>query len=103
MQSTLAKINEQKEKLTHKLEELAKYLKGEGKTFQLDGEDESSSKTAQQGKSEQEGVEKEIEDPITEYRRSQVKAAMQHAWSSYEKYAWGFDELQVCLCHLKDH
>ncbi|KAH9558163.1 hypothetical protein CY35_07G122600 [Sphagnum magellanicum] len=94
MQSTLAKINEQKEKLTHKLEELAKYLKGEGKTFQLDGEDESSSKTAQQGKSEQEGVEKEIEDPITEYRRSQVKAAMQHAWSSYEKYAWGFDELQ---------
>ncbi|KAH9558161.1 hypothetical protein CY35_07G122600 [Sphagnum magellanicum] len=93
-ESTLAKINEQKEKLTHKLEELAKYLKGEGKTFQLDGEDESSSKTAQQGKSEQEGVEKEIEDPITEYRRSQVKAAMQHAWSSYEKYAWGFDELQ---------
>ncbi|CAK9233557.1 unnamed protein product [Sphagnum jensenii] len=78
----------------HEVEELAKYLKGEGKTFQLDGEDESSSKTAQQGKSEQEGVEKEIEDPITEYRRSQVKAAMLHAWSSYEKYAWGFDELQ---------
>jgi hypothetical protein len=26
---------------------------------------------------------------------------MLHAWSSYEKYAWGFDELQVC--HLKDH
>ncbi|CAM6058738.1 unnamed protein product [Sphagnum tenellum] len=78
----------------HEVEELAKYLKGEGKTFQLDGEDESSSKTAQQGKSEQEGVEKEIEDPITEDRRSQVKAAMLHAWSSYEKYAWGFDELQ---------
>ncbi|CAM6010019.1 unnamed protein product [Sphagnum balticum] len=78
----------------HEVEELAKYLKGEGKTFQLDGEDESSSKTAQQGKSEEEGVEKETEDPITEYRRSQVKAAMLHAWSSYEKYAWGFDELQ---------
>ncbi|CAK9276687.1 unnamed protein product [Sphagnum jensenii] len=78
----------------HEVEELAKYLKGEGKTFQLDDEDESSSKTAQQGKSEQEGVEKETEDPITEYRRSQVKAAMLHAWSSYEKYAWGFDELQ---------
>ncbi|KAH8957889.1 hypothetical protein BDL97_07G115200 [Sphagnum fallax] len=94
MQSTLAKINQQKEKLTHKVEELAKYLKGEGKTFQLDDEDETSSKTAQQGKSAQEGVEKETEDPITEYRRSQVKAAMLHAWSSYEKYAWGFDELQ---------
>ncbi|CAM6032388.1 unnamed protein product [Sphagnum compactum] len=78
----------------HEVEELAKYLKGEGKTFQLDGEDESSSKSAQQGKSEQEGIEKETEDPITEYRRSQVKAAMLHAWSSYEKYAWGFDELQ---------
>jgi hypothetical protein len=28
---------------------------------------------------------------------------MLHAWSSYEKYAWGFDELQVCLCQLKGH
>ncbi|CAK9863495.1 unnamed protein product [Sphagnum jensenii] len=33
-------------------------------------------------------------DPVTVWRRQQVKAAMLHAWSSYEKYAWGFDELQ---------
>lgn len=29
-------------------------------------------------------------------RREKVKDAMLHAWSSYEKYAWGHDELQVC-------
>jgi hypothetical protein len=36
-------------------------------------------------------------DPVTVWRRQQVKAAMLHAWSSYEKYAWGFDELQVSI------
>ncbi|KAF3623804.1 Mannosyl-oligosaccharide 1,2-alpha-mannosidase MNS2 [Capsicum annuum] len=38
-------------------------------------------------------------------RREKVKDAMLHAWSSYEKYAWGHDELQVSLqqpqLHLK--
>ncbi|KAH9624540.1 hypothetical protein KSS87_017750 [Heliosperma pusillum] len=34
------------------------------------------------------------EDPITVERRQKVKEAMLHAWSSYEKYAWGQDELQ---------
>ncbi|KAJ9537567.1 hypothetical protein OSB04_030300 [Centaurea solstitialis] len=33
-------------------------------------------------------------DPIEEQRREKVKDAMIHAWSSYEKYAWGHDELQ---------
>ncbi|CAM6085552.1 unnamed protein product [Calypogeia fissa] len=32
-------------------------------------------------------------DPITKERRNKVRAAMIHAWRSYEKYAWGFDEL----------
>lgn len=35
-------------------------------------------------------------DPIEMQRREKVKEAMIHAWSSYEKYAWGNDELQVC-------
>lgn len=30
-------------------------------------------------------------------RREKVKDAMLHAWSSYEKYAWGHDELQVWM------
>lgn len=34
------------------------------------------------------------EDPIDIERREKVKDAMHHAWSSYEKYAWGHDELQ---------
>lgn len=35
------------------------------------------------------------DDPIDIQRREKVKEAMIHAWSSYEKYAWGQDELQV--------
>ncbi|OMO76113.1 Glycoside hydrolase, family 47 [Corchorus capsularis] len=34
------------------------------------------------------------DDPIEKERREKVKEAMIHAWSSYEKYAWGNDELQ---------
>ncbi|XP_024023581.1 mannosyl-oligosaccharide 1,2-alpha-mannosidase MNS1 isoform X3 [Morus notabilis] len=33
-------------------------------------------------------------DPIAIQRREKVKEAMLHAWNSYEKYAWGQDELQ---------
>ena len=40
-------------------------------------------------------------DPIEEQRREKVKDAMIHAWSSYEKYAWGHDELQVCYRFLQ--
>ncbi|XP_057454036.1 mannosyl-oligosaccharide 1,2-alpha-mannosidase MNS1 [Lotus japonicus] len=34
------------------------------------------------------------DDPIDIERREKVKEAMLHAWGSYEKYAWGQDELQ---------
>lgn len=34
------------------------------------------------------------DDPIDIQRREKVKEAMLHAWNSYEKYAWGQDELQ---------
>ncbi|KAF5787875.1 putative mannosyl-oligosaccharide 1,2-alpha-mannosidase [Helianthus annuus] len=33
-------------------------------------------------------------DPVEAQRREKVKDAMLHAWTSYEKYAWGHDELQ---------
>lgn len=36
------------------------------------------------------------EDPVMAERREKVKAAMLHAWTCYEKYAWGMDELKVC-------
>lgn len=35
------------------------------------------------------------DDPVISVRREKVKDAMLHAWTSYEKYAWGFDQLQV--------
>ncbi|CAH9077003.1 unnamed protein product [Cuscuta europaea] len=35
-----------------------------------------------------------FDDPADAQRREKVKDAMRHAWSSYEKYAWGHDELQ---------
>ncbi|MCL7049661.1 hypothetical protein MKW94_030705 [Papaver nudicaule] len=34
------------------------------------------------------------DDPLDKQRREKVKDAMLHAWTSYEKYAWGQDELQ---------
>ncbi|XP_028774139.1 mannosyl-oligosaccharide 1,2-alpha-mannosidase MNS1-like isoform X2 [Neltuma alba] len=39
-------------------------------------------------------IHEERYDPITIQRREKVKDAMLHAWTSYEKYAWGKDELQ---------
>lgn len=43
------------------------------------------------------GIKAFVEDPIDIQRKQKVKDAMIHAWSSYEKYAWGQDELQVSL------
>ncbi|KAJ7955848.1 alpha-1,2-Mannosidase [Quillaja saponaria] len=34
------------------------------------------------------------DNPINIHRREKVRDAMLHAWTSYEKYAWGQDELQ---------
>lgn len=42
--------------------------------------------------------EEEEDDPISVERREKVKEAMLHAWTCYEKYAWGHDELQVSFC-----
>jgi mannosyl-oligosaccharide alpha-1,2-mannosidase len=33
-------------------------------------------------------------DPVAAERRERVKDAMRHAWTCYEKYAWGMDELK---------
>ncbi|XLS53814.1 hypothetical protein HN51_003569 [Arachis hypogaea] len=35
-----------------------------------------------------------VDCPVDIERREKVKEAMLHAWGSYEKYAWGQDELQ---------
>ncbi|KAG0479435.1 hypothetical protein HPP92_010192 [Vanilla planifolia] len=38
-------------------------------------------------------------DPVDSERREKVKEAMLHAWNSYEKYAWGEDELKPQSMH----
>ncbi|KAL3700603.1 hypothetical protein R1sor_018625 [Riccia sorocarpa] len=34
------------------------------------------------------------DDPVARERRNKVREAMLHAWTSYETYAWGYDELK---------
>ena len=41
------------------------------------------------------------DEPNEIQQREQVEEAMVHAWSSYEKYAWGQDELQAQRRFLK--
>lgn len=49
----------------------------------------------------QSGIHEEPYDPVSIQRREKVREAMLYAWMSYEKYAWGKDELQVFLqCNI---
>lgn len=57
--------------------------------------DESIQKDESISKSNKDVLVEEDDDPISLQRREKVKEAMLHAWSSYEKYAWGKDELKV--------
>ncbi|CAH2050579.1 unnamed protein product [Thlaspi arvense] len=55
----------------------------------------SGGKMKPSGKSSDDTKRKDTpDDPVSIRRRERVKEAMLHAWSSYEKYAWGHDELQ---------
>lgn len=82
-QEELSKLNEEVSRLQNMLEEL-KSNNG------ILGEKMNSG-----GKSSDVTKEKDVpDDPISIQRREKVKDAMIHAWSSYEKYAWGHDELQ---------
>ncbi|GAV59696.1 Glyco_hydro_47 domain-containing protein [Cephalotus follicularis] len=67
-QIELARLSEQLTSLQNELEEVENLLKLENTVFK--------------------------DDPISMERREKVKDAMLHAWTSYEKYAWGQDELQ---------
>ncbi|KAK9162722.1 hypothetical protein Syun_003624 [Stephania yunnanensis] len=43
------------------------------------------------------------ENSVDVQRRQKVKEAMLHAWTSYEKYAWGQDELRVGNLNYQKH
>lgn len=74
--------------------ELKSKLRGSGvekKIIEIGDDDDDNNNIKKQ-------VAKDDGDPINIERRQKVKDAMLHAWNSYEKYAWGQDELQVnCL------
>lgn len=76
----VSKLNEEVIRLQHVLEEL-KSIHGD-----IVGKIDIGGKS-----SKHENV---SDDPIDRQRREKVREAMLHAWSSYEKYAWGQDELQ---------
>ncbi|XP_058068123.1 mannosyl-oligosaccharide 1,2-alpha-mannosidase MNS1-like [Magnolia sinica] len=68
--------------LQNQLNELKKILSDAGENIDLGGKFSESTKKSHD------------DDPIDSERREKVKEAMLHAWTSYEKYAWGQDELQ---------
>lgn len=78
----VSKLNEEVIHLQDLLEELK------------NGQGVSGGKTNIRGKSVDVTKKDISDDPIDSQRREKVKDAMVHAWSSYEKYAWGHDELQ---------
>ncbi|GMI97539.1 ALPHA-MANNOSIDASE IB, alpha-mannosidase 1 [Hibiscus trionum] len=71
----------------HQVEELKYKLKGSGLQTKIVVIGDSNSIKKKE-------VNLDDEDPVSIERRQKVKDAMLHAWSSYEKYAWGKDELQ---------
>lgn len=87
------------------LADLGKFLKEKGQEVELGDPDDTEAKDSNREEVEgakklsvnNKGFQAEAEDTVTRERRDEVKESMLHAWTSYEKYAWGFDELKVLL------
>ncbi|KAJ9162763.1 hypothetical protein P3X46_022512 [Hevea brasiliensis] len=77
-QVEVSMLNEELAELRSQLEDLRTQLKGSGIEFPINDKKRKM----------------EEDDPISFERREKVKEAMLHAWTCYEKYAWGHDELQ---------
>lgn len=69
--------------------------KGEDLPKELEFQEQETRDTKSSGQGHTSTLLDVDEDPVAAERRDKVKDAMLHAWSSYEKYAWGFDELKV--------
>jgi hypothetical protein len=67
-----------------------------GEEAEPEEEEETRPQQQQQQQLEEEGQEDSADDEIENVkRREAVKGAFLHAWNSYVRHAWGFDELQV--------
>ncbi|XP_061361554.1 mannosyl-oligosaccharide 1,2-alpha-mannosidase MNS1-like isoform X1 [Gastrolobium bilobum] len=82
-QEDIFRLKEEVTRLQNTLENIKSHMKGPAESIQ---NDEKINKF-------HEGVYVE-DDPISIQRREKVKDAMIHAWTSYEKFAWGKDELK---------
>ncbi|WRX31839.1 Glycoside hydrolase family 47 - like 6 [Theobroma cacao] len=89
-QRKVTTLNQQVTSLQNQVLELKSKLRGSGvekKIIEIGDDDDDNNNIKKQ-------VAKDDGDPINIERRQKVKDAMLHAWNSYEKYAWGQDELQ---------
>ncbi|TKY54517.1 Mannosyl-oligosaccharide 1,2-alpha-mannosidase MNS1 [Spatholobus suberectus] len=82
-QEDILKLKEEVTQLQNTLEDIKGYMKDSTESIQNDKELNKFTKDI--------SIE---DDPINMQRRDKVKDAMLHAWTSYEKYAWGKDELK---------
>lgn len=82
-QADVSRLNEELPSLRNQLEDLRSDQTGSGVSIRI------INKTTKIN-------EKNIaqDDPLNIQRRQKVRESMLHAWASYEKYAWGQDELQ---------
>ncbi|KAK2358721.1 mannosyl-oligosaccharide 1,2-alpha-mannosidase MNS1 [Trifolium repens] len=78
-QEDILRLKQEVTRLQKTLEGINGDMKGSGESIQIDEKINSVSFE---------------DDPISLQRREKVKDAMIHAWTSYEKYAWGKDELK---------
>ncbi|XP_077222261.1 mannosyl-oligosaccharide 1,2-alpha-mannosidase MNS1-like [Tasmannia lanceolata] len=79
----ISKLNDELARLQSQLQDVKNFLGDSGENIPFTGKfGEPAKKNIVPG------------DPIDIQRRDRVKQAMIHAWTSYEKYAWGQDELQ---------
>ena len=77
------RLKQEVTRLRKTLEDIKGHMKDSGESIQ---KDEKINKFAK-------GISVE-DDPVSIERREKVKDAMLHAWTAYEKYAWGKDELK---------
>lgn len=108
-EETVRNLTEENERLEHSLQKISILLKTKGETIpqELEFLKHEKSGTKVSGQSNTKGFFQRLlpdkrkppvsdtdEDPVMAERREKVKAAMLHAWTCYEKYAWGMDELK---------
>ncbi|XP_019442660.1 PREDICTED: mannosyl-oligosaccharide 1,2-alpha-mannosidase MNS1-like [Lupinus angustifolius] len=84
-QEDILRLKEEVTRLQNTLQEIKTNMKGSAETKSVQNDEKFSTFT--------ESISIE-DDPISIQRREKVKDAMLHAWTSYEKYAWGMDELK---------